>query len=358
MEILPINLNTMKSCIFDGKEVEFLQLNSLEIWKKETGINDVIIGIDLTKYSGLSGYVRLYFYKNDEAVNTIDWGDGTVEQITTFGQETSISHTYATKSKYDITITGVGSFKYFGQSGTTTATAPIMSFGIQGGSDAYDCIEYLKMGKICKGLRCPFGLNADDLVDVTTIAYTRSGTSFTGGENIPLCYYGKTMNYFNGMKNQINHILYDGGTENNWLGAFKTENQTILCGKGSDFHSENNWGLVDLSNFDFNGLGYISLLIKTGIEVTSVQSIIFPKTLVNFYSGGLYATGSNHTVKFLTPANAVVKMPNAGANEGFAYYKSARPMTIYTDNETIKNYDWATDNITATIYHLDGSLWE
>ena len=38
--------------------------------------------------------------------------------------------------------------------------------------------------------------------------------------------------------------------------------------------------------------------------------------------------------------------------------KTAGSATIYTDNETIKNYDWSGDNITATILHLDRTPWE
>ena len=35
-----------------------------------------------------------------------------------------------------------------------------------------------------------------------------------------------------------------------------------------------------------------------------------------------------------------------------AYNKDSRALTIYTDNEYIKNYNWAADNATVTIYPL------
>lgn len=38
--------------------------------------------------------------------------------------------------------------------------------------------------------------------------------------------------------------------------------------------------------------------------------------------------------------------------------KTAQALTVYTDNETIKNYDYVADNVTPTFYHLDGTLWE
>ena len=64
------------------------------------------------------------------------------------------------------------------------------------------------------------------------------------------------------------------------------------------------------------------------------------------------------SVKFNQPAGMSVILPQAGSSSGMFYSKSAREMTVYTDNETIKNYDYASDNITATILHLDGSAWE
>lgn len=62
------------------------------------------------------------------------------------------------------------------------------------------------------------------------------------------------------------------------------------------------------------------------------------------------------TVTFRQPVGMTITLPTAGAN-GMFYCKKAYSVTIYTDNETIKNYDWASDNVTATFKHLDGSDW-
>ena len=61
---------------------------------------------------------------------------------------------------------------------------------------------------------------------------------------------------------------------------------------------------------------------------------------------------------FSQPSGMSVELPTSGSSTGLAYFKSAREITIYTDNEDIKNYDWSGDNVTATFYHLDGSAWE
>lgn len=53
------------------------------------------------------------------------------------------------------------------------------------------------------------------------------------------------------------------------------------------------------------------------------------------------------------PSGYYVQLPSKGGEgSGLSYNKNSRNMTIYTDNEYIKNYDWAGDNITATFYPL------
>lgn len=62
-------------------------------------------------------------------------------------------------------------------------------------------------------------------------------------------------------------------------------------------------------------------------------------------------------VIFNQPLGMTVTLPTAGSTSGMFYNKTARTMTIRTDNVTIKNYAWATDGVTATITHIDGSAW-
>lgn len=71
-----------------------------------------------------------------------------------------------------------------------------------------------------------------------------------------------------------------------------------------------------------------------------------------------FSMSSIPSIKFLHDPEAHIFLPTAGSETGMFYDKSARNITIYTDNEMIKNYDWATDNITPTFYHLDGTVWE
>lgn len=322
-----------------GEVVEldkFQDENGNIIWEKLSAV-DVIFYLDCGT-GDTRVNVDINFYKNNDGVNTIDWGDGTIEEITEVDTDTYVTHQYPSKSVYEIVISGEGTFKYFGRKSSNTGATSMVTVQY-GTSTAFDetALKYVKMGEICKGLATPFGLKTNGTTPYTTdICYTRSGTTFTGGDNIPLCYYNGNMDYFNTMNYQVNHIIYDGGTENNWLGGFKTAKQLLLTTVGSEFDKS------QLSNYKFDSLGYIS--------VPASSNITFPETLVNLYQMELKGTGS--TLRFLTPADKKVFL-----RDGFAYYKTAYTVNIYTDNEDIKNYNWSGDNITPTFYHLDGSAW-
>lgn len=96
-------------------------------------------------------------------------------------------------------------------------------------------------------------------------------------------------------------------------------------------------------------LGCSSLTSATvGSGVNSIESGAFGNS-----TGSLYIK----TITFKQPSGMAVSLPTAGSSSGLFYCKTASTLVVYTDNETIKNYDYATDNVTATIYHLDGSAW-
>jgi hypothetical protein len=84
-------------------------------------------------------------------------------------------------------------------------------------------------------------------------------------------------------------------------------------------------------------------------SVTSIGTLIFANP-----NGAMNITDAY----FLQASGMEVTLPTAGSGSGMFYVKTARTMNVHTDNETIKNYGWATDNITPTFYHLDGTPWE
>lgn len=109
-------------------------------------------------------------------------------------------------------------------------------------------------------------------------------------------------------------------------------------------------------------------LIKTGALNTTlapsaptqgmiiISSIEFPSSLTQIQSLAITSTGVK-TFRFNHTASDIINLPTAGSSTGAFYNKTARNVTIYTDNQTIHDYAWATDNITPTFYHLDGTAW-
>lgn len=63
--------------------------------------------------------------------------------------------------------------------------------------------------------------------------------------------------------------------------------------------------------------------------------------------------GSNITALiFRQPKDMYVELPKPGEDTGIYGGKSSISVDIYTDNEMLKAYDWAKDNVTATIHPL------
>lgn len=91
----------------------------------------------------------------------------------------------------------------------------------------------------------------------------------------------------------------------------------------------------------------------TSITIPSKVAVINPLAFSNTLS-----TSALTSIRFEQPLGMSVTLPQAGNGNGAFYSKSAKAISVYTDNETIKNYNWSADNRTATIYHLDGTLWE
>ena len=87
--------------------------------------------------------------------------------------------------------------------------------------------------------------------------------------------------------------------------------------------------------------------------VETINKVIF-KSSVSSVSGTLN-TGTTTTnlgvVIFEHSVDATITL-------NISKEKNAVTLTIYTDCEAVKNYDWATQNYTVTFYHLDGTLWE
>lgn len=84
---------------------------------------------------------------------------------------------------------------------------------------------------------------------------------------------------------------------------------------------------------------------------TSLTKIIFG-TGVNKITGTIVPSTAIKTLIFKQPAGMEISLPTPGESQGMFYNKDTYSVSIYTDNEYIQNYGWATDNVTATFYPL------
>lgn len=115
-------------------------------------------------------------------------------------------------------------------------------------------------------------------------------------------------------------------------------------------------GLIDITIPDnikiinasaFTGCSNLKTITITK-NVNQIGALVWSNT-----TGALSITD----VYFQQPSGMTVTLPTAGSSTGMFYVKTARSMNVYTDNETIKNYAWSSDNITPTFYHLNGTAW-
>lgn len=88
----------------------------------------------------------------------------------------------------------------------------------------------------------------------------------------------------------------------------------------------------------------------SGIDV---ENLIFGANVTIIPKNMFYRpTSLGPNLYFNQPDSVVVNI-----EKGAFAYKSASTKNIYTDNTSVKNFDWSGENITPTFYHLDGTAW-
>lgn len=342
------NVIVIKRNTGETVDIELLQSsNGVVIFQKQSkNTHDIILHIVITQdiIDGAFNTFNLAFTKQDTTANTIDWGDGSAIETITQSGSNLISHTYSSPVETDLVISGDGVLSYFGgTSGAfyTTATSGSLSL-------VTDVLQYYSLGEICDGIQSPLYAYGNGMRSYDLPAYTRNTTvkpyGFSEGKNISKCYYNPNMKNFKGTLPITDPIYQNEDTSANYLTLFSVGDKRIAS-MGTSFDK------TQLDNYNINGL------MNGGAVGSSDGENVYPATLKYFYAGSLVYTGSPYVLRFNTPADVQVEMPQAGEETGVAYYKNARQITIYTDNPIIKNYNWAGDNTTATIYHLDGSAW-
>ena len=343
-----------------GNRVEIEKLQDqlgTVIWELKKEINEVIIGFSLIK-TGDYNTIYLCVFKYDENPNTIDWGDGTVETLnptTVLNENGYIIHTYSQIGDYEIKISGTGIINlgsFYASPNTSVYRKGIITVSNSSGSavsndDAYLSVKYYKIGNICSQVTCPFGTAATTPVfpniSHQDVCYRYNNTQpygFIGGTNIHNCYYNPNL-VFKDMRGQANKILYNNPNVSlDYICGFEYGNSLILTDVGDATD------LAKLQDYPFTELGYLN--VPVGADVS------FPSS-INVFLGASLNINGNATLRFLVPNGINVSLPSSQLRPNT---KTAYSITIYTDNETIKNYDWSgEENLTVTFYHLNGSAW-
>lgn len=120
-------------------------------------------------------------------------------------------------------------------------------------------------------------------------------------------------------------------------------------------------GIESLTNFTFNNDGALQVISTACLAgCTGLTELIIPasvKEIREVAFGNAIGEMNLTKVTFNHSPDSVISLPTPGSN-GMFKVKTARNMDIYTDNKIIALYDYSADNITPTIYKLDGTLWD
>lgn len=307
------NLIVINTATGEQVEIDKFQDSLGNVIFEKISLKDLILNISLTSESYMSPTLK--FEKSTDSVTTIDWGDGTSETTSTAGAN-AINHTYSSLGDYVITISDNG--------GYIKPTEGVLGSAFNGTDGGYPAsLIGVTLGTIVKEIGSSAFLNSpikpkdvvchNGIISIEEDAFSPSGSS------------APYISYMTSQDGTTKYLIE--------VGAFYATGNTTVDDK-----------TILFSDYCFGLL--------------SSETFVIPKSVKYF---GKVCMGSMTSLTSLTFNHSSVDkvvLPQAGDGSGFLYNKTAKTMTIYTDNETIKNYDYAADNVTATILHLDGSAWE
>lgn len=309
-----IDLGNTNVVSFNGQEVEILRLNGVSIWQKFTGSKDLVYNVSFTSENYKSPTLK--FTKQDTQPTTISWGDGSaVETISTSGTQ-AVNHTYSSIGDYTITISGDGKIN--------------IDAGALGSQ--YNDADDMGYPKSLKGLII------GSIVDRIENSAFQNSYMQTLIAHSNITYIGD-LNWSNSNDNVLQEYI----SENVTIYYFVAEDNETKYAVRSGYATSGNTRIPEGT-----------ILLSENLFSVSTTNVIVPSSVKYFCKKCLNSTGD---LIFNQPLGMEVFLPEAGDGTGLSYSKNAVERNIYTDNETIKNYNWAGDNITATLYHLDGTLW-
>lgn len=95
--------------------------------------------------------------------------------------------------------------------------------------------------------------------------------------------------------------------------------------------------------------------IENGVcnGLTQLNNVTIGENVSTIGNRAFYGCTGLKTMTFKQPSGMTISF----GSEWLEMSKTAVSMTIYTDNENVKNCNYTDFNVTPKFYHLDGSAW-
>lgn len=339
-----IDLTSMERVVFNGKEVEILQLNGQTIWELATDdLRFNYVGLDAS--GNMEGQLAfdgtIVAYAIGKPVITITTADDGTQSETI---------TYDACGAFNSEYYGGYNFQNLQSAGTdelvldaqiidtdiiipnTYKSKPITEILQKAFASMYkrdvDYDEESAYPQACYIENITFGSN------ITTIG--QDAFNGTGNKPIGFEYYHSNL-IFKDKLERIEARAFSSSRYN----IFDLPTSVLEVGyEAFDSESSNNKVIV---KSNITPITYE--LVSAGIY-DNVEYVIFESSVTDINGKVINVSsrnGNNWIFKHSANANITINITSL---------KSAVPINIYTDNNIVKNYDWASVNITPTFYPL------
>ena len=90
------------------------------------------------------------------------------------------------------------------------------------------------------------------------------------------------------------------------------------------------------------------VLLSRFVDANGAGKLIIPDTVTNIPNAAFKGMHNLKEIVFEHSSAATITFPTAGSETGAFYKSSKNNITVTTTNQSVKNYDWASDNRTVT----------
>lgn len=311
----------------------------------ESATGDTYLYIRLTGSTGLSP--RLYLQKASAIITRVDWGDGTVDALTTSGN-VYIEHTYQSIGDYVISIEsstdfnlgwGSSSYKTFYSNYIYTVLKVILGPTAYLGNYSFNQARSLEL--------VSFGAHLSQIN-----SYCFSSCFALKGVTLPSNCTVLKLYAFNGISAAKNISLSKSTTTIEMYALnYIHRLQSIIIPEGVTIVGPGAFNQVITSKIEFQGL--ITSIGNDGFSQTFIENFEFPSSLASI---GTNAFGSNYIMKEVVFKS--VTPPSLASNSFNFLTLNIHKVKIYVPDASVTAYKAATNWVTISdyIYPLSSRL--